>query len=117
MFTVSFRRTACLLLLTIVLTAPWASAAPQPVRLRLAQAGQPGAELFAEMWRFFQSAWAKVGCSLDPGGQCVAVKEGCGLDPSGQCLAVKEGCGIDPGGHCVLAKEGCTIDPGGLCRP
>lgn len=94
MLTASFRRKTVLLVLFVVLAAPWASAAE--VRSEGRQAVQAveasPLDLLGRVWSFLQNAWAKSSCSIDPDGLCPAQPP-------------------------VQSKSSCHIDPDGLCRP
>lgn len=85
------RRTAVLVLLSLLLAAPWASA-------------EPAAKATGGFWSFLVRVWSTAGCWIDPLG-CPAqtsTDEGCHIDPLG-CLAQTSsdaGCGLDPLGGC-----------------
>jgi hypothetical protein len=88
------------LVLAAAVPATTAGAAPEgPHALRIARAPA----WWSGIGEWLTGAWAKVGCSLDPNGQC---KQESGVTPSGG------GAGRGPAGA-VRAKEGCSIDPNG----
>jgi hypothetical protein len=67
----------------------------------------------AGVWQWLRTIWAKVGCIIDPSGQCVSAAVSQPPNPQ-----TDEGCVIDPGGiHCrpssAQRDEGCILDPGG----
>ncbi len=82
------RRVVVLAVLSLLLIAPWASAAPrhgssQPAGL----SGIP--DLLSVAWSWIAGGWMKEGCNIDANGRCVTpvpAKEGCNIDPSGHCL-------------------------------
>ncbi|HWM89494.1 MAG TPA: hypothetical protein VN493_01870 [Thermoanaerobaculia bacterium] len=81
----SLRRKIAVLLLALVLAAPWALAA-EP---RFEQRGAAWS-LFDRLWGALTSLWNENGCTLDPSGRCVpdareSLDEGCTIDPSGRC--------------------------------
>jgi hypothetical protein len=94
MLTASFRRKTVLLVLFVVLVAPWASATE--VRSEGRQAVQAieasPLDLLGRAWSFLRNVWAKSACSIDPDGLCPAQPP-------------------------IQAKSACNIDPNGLCRP
>ncbi len=54
-------------------------------------------------WGWLKSLWSEVGCSLDPGGHCVAAPKATPPISRGTGLAApwtNVGCSIDPGGRC-----------------
>ena len=105
------RRTAVLMLLTVVLLVPGAaSAAPRSI----------SPSFLPRVWSLLEALWPAAGCLIDPSGLCkgttsampATVDEGCGIDPSGRCkgspasvpslpASTDEGCGIDPNGRCT----------------
>ena len=114
------RRKIVLLLVAVLLIAPWASAAPRPGSVHPASlSGELGIPDFLnQVWKLFAGAWTKEGCNIDPSGRCGSTP----VAPSP--LPTKEGCHIDPSGRCVSApvapsllptKTGCHIDPSGQC--
>lgn len=72
-----------LIVLTILLAAPWSAAAPR-------QDLAPAPQLLARLWHQVVALWGDIGCIMDPHGGCRETST-----PSGDI-----GCGIDPGGTC-----------------
>ncbi|HVG06906.1 MAG TPA: hypothetical protein VNM67_04315 [Thermoanaerobaculia bacterium] len=91
MRTTSFHLKVVLLLLLLVLAAPWASAAgPGQDGARPASAADSPLVLLGRFWDFLRSAWSEEGCHIDPDGRCVPAPRpqadtGCHIDPSGGC--------------------------------
>jgi hypothetical protein len=92
------RKAAVLVLLGLVLAAPWASAAEARER-------EP---LLHGLWSFLGSVWSAAGCRLDPLG-------GCSTGEEPQAPGTDAGCRLDPWGCPPLPSEdhGCRIDPWG----
>jgi len=120
------RTAAVLLVLTLILGAPGAYAAPASSSARAAS----GNEILHQLWGLLTSFWSQAGCRIDPLGGCApSPNEGCRLDPLGGCApSPNEGCEIDPLGRCSTSSstkisppptldEGCRIDPLGNCLP
>ncbi|HWM90549.1 MAG TPA: hypothetical protein VN493_07255 [Thermoanaerobaculia bacterium] len=82
----SLRRRISVLLLALVLAAPWSLAA-EP---RFEQRGAAW-NLFDRLWGALTSLWSEAGCTLDPSGKCLGGNvapmgdNGCTLDPDGRC--------------------------------
>lgn len=106
----SFGRSAVILALVLLLTAPWeAAAGPRlgDTLRRAAFSDSATPDFVSGFLSFVARLWDKAGCILDPHGQCVLEeKEGCGLDPHGLCtpIQVDNGCRIDPHGGCVSGQ-------------
>jgi hypothetical protein len=86
----SFPRNVFLLLLVVMLAAPWAAAAVGPTDARPVQAAASRLDLLARFWTFLKSAWSETGCHLDPDGRCAPAHQpqtdsGCHIDPNGGC--------------------------------
>ena len=119
-----------LFLLAVLLTTPWASAAPRHGGGRPAGASGVGVipDVLGQVWSYLKEVWRKTGCNIDPDGRCAtaAVDAGCNIDPNGRCrtgvspVSVDTGCQIDPDGRCRFGASsvdtGCQIDPFGRCR-
>lgn len=112
-------RRIVLLAVLVLLIAPWASAAPRPGSTPPASTsvgiGIP--DVLSLAWRFITGGWMKVGCNIDPNGQCVAplpTKEGCNIDPFGRCLPASS-TSAPVSSPLDSADLGCQIDPGGRC--
>jgi hypothetical protein len=95
----ALRRAAVLVLLGLILAAPWAAAlearserAPQEATR---EARSP-LDLVHSFWSLLAEAWSKEGCAGDPLGGCAPR------------TAPTTG---------VQSDAGCTIDPLGGCRP
>lgn len=119
------RRTAALFVLSVLLAAPWSTAAPRQIP-RAAPA-----PLVSRLWSRLTALWSDIGCILDPSGLCrgSALPQGdigCILDPGGACHGSAAtqgdiGCIADPNGACrgsalPQGDIGCIIDPNGACR-
>jgi hypothetical protein len=109
------RKTVLVVLVVLLLTTPWASAAPRQGRGGPVTAfGILVPDVLSQAWSFLTGGWRKEGCHIDPDGRCVT---------PATPLQTKEGCHIDPnGGQCVTsappmssADTGCQIDPFGRC--
>lgn len=77
-----FRRLA-VLAVTFTLTLPLSAAVFPDLAPRRAET----TGLLGQVWGLLTSAWAEVGCSIDPSGQTGAtpqVDEGCSIDPDGR---------------------------------
>jgi len=108
------RKTVLVVLVALLLTTPWASAAPRQGRGGPVTAfGILVPDVLSQAWSFLTGLWSKEGCHIDPDGQYV---------PAPAPLPTKEGCHIDPNGRCVtqtapvsspLTDTGCHIDPDG----
>ncbi len=97
------RRAVVIVVLGLILAAPWASAEPV-FKVTRSQS------LLPSLWSFVARVWSAAGCWIDPLGRCLA-----GPQPP----SADAGCGIDPLG-CpaqISADEGCIIDPLGGCAP
>jgi hypothetical protein len=109
------RKTVLFVLAALLLTAPWASAAPRhgtggPVTAF--GIGIP--EVLDQAWQRLIEIWRKTGCNIDPDGRCAtsatpasSADSGCHIDPNGQCQtsaapvsSADTGCQIDPFGRC-----------------
>ena len=100
----SFCRTAFLVVLTLLLAAPWSAAEPRT-------GGAPSPRLLDQAWTWLTALWGDIGCGIDPSRLC---------RPATDSLEI--GCGIDPDGRCRNSSEeqgqrdiGCLIDPNGGC--
>jgi hypothetical protein len=109
------RKTVLVVLVVLLLTTPWASAAPRQGRGGPVTAfGILIPDVLSQAWSFLTGGWSKEGCHIDPNGRCVT---------TAAPLPTKEGCHIDPdGGQCITsappmssADTGCHIDPNGSC--
>ena len=95
----TIRSRIALVVLSLVLVAPWASAS-QPQSRRTERS--PGVMSSSLPWRLmeilrglFPSSWAKNGCSADPDGRPV-----CQQVPSTPTTTSENGCSLDPDGRC-----------------
>ena len=105
------RKIAAVLLLVLLLGAPWAAAAaPRAVPpWRAAGLG----DLLVQVWSALTVLWGDAGCSLDPNGRCQGaptLDEGCSADPSGRCKGATVPMAPPP-----TLDEGCSLDPDGRC--
>lgn len=97
----SLVRISVLFVLTILLAAPWSTAAPQQDR-------ESSAPLLVQLWNQITAfLWGESGCGMDPGGVCKegSPPSGCIMDPHGGCRESSaptgdSGCGMDPHGGC-----------------
>lgn len=83
----SSRRRIAVLLLALVLAAPWSLAAEPRFEQR-----EAAWSLFDRLWGALTSLWSENGCTLDPNGKCLG------------------------GNTAPTGDEGCTVDPNGRCR-
>ena len=103
----TFGRIAFLVVLAVLLAAPW-SAAEGP-----RAGGDTSPRILDQAWSWLSILWSKIGCGIDPSGLCQPAKEnleiGCGIDPVGRCHGSAQdgeqsqrdiGCGLDPSGGC-----------------
>jgi hypothetical protein len=94
------RSRIALLILVLVLAAPWASASQH--RGRHAERSPETASnsvswsLLEVLRGFFTGSWTKNGCSADPFGKPV-----CQQDPSSSTTTSENGCSADPDGRCT----------------
>lgn len=131
------RKTVLIVLAALLLTAPWASAAPRHGTAGPVTAFGIGIpDVLDQAWSFLKGLWSKEGCHIDPNGRCItsstpasSADSGCHIDPNGQCItsatpasSADTGCHIDPDGRCITsaapvssADTGCQIDPFGRC--
>jgi hypothetical protein len=109
------RKTVLVVLVVLLLTTPWASAAPRQGRGGPVTAfGILVPDVLSQAWSFLTGGWRKSGCQIDPDGRCVtsatptsSVDAGCNIDPNGsQCRL----------GSAQLTDIGCNIDPDGRCH-
>lgn len=88
-----FRRTLAVFILSLVLTAPWSSAAGLPSEsVRPVKAAEVSPDLLGRIWSFLSNLWSDEGCYIDPSGRCGArpaatPDSGCYIDPNGRCGA------------------------------
>ncbi|HVT16471.1 MAG TPA: hypothetical protein VHQ90_09890 [Thermoanaerobaculia bacterium] len=93
-------RLAAALVAVVLAAAVPVTAAPEgPHALRSALAPA----WWSGIGEWLSGAWAKVGCSIDPNGQC---KQDAGATPG-------SGGGVRSPAGAFRAKEGCSIDPNG----
>ena len=91
MLTVSFRRTAFLLLLVAFLATPWASAAGLRLErpLPVSASEPPSWDLLDRVWSFLQGVWGDAGVEPEGrGGPALPgpeEKTGCEINPNGSC--------------------------------
>jgi hypothetical protein len=107
------------LVLTVALVAPWASAS-QPLRQaeRSARSTSVPApwNLLEMVWSLLTGSQTENGCSLDPNGGCIGQPatttsdNGCSADPNGTCIVPPV-----PSGSTPTPKNGCSADPDGRC--
>jgi len=117
-------RVAALVVLSLLLAAPWSAAEPRQDR------GAVPARLLGQLWSQWSILWSGIGCVIDPNGGCGGSAPsqtdiGCIADPSGRChdSAASQadiGCILDPDGRChdsaaPQADIGCILDPSGGC--
>jgi hypothetical protein len=91
----SLRRKTALLLLTSLLALPWAATAtPRPESPRRAEAAASAfLDVLARAWSLFTGVLNKEGCHIDPSGRCIPAEPpstiqtdtGCHIDPNGRC--------------------------------
>jgi hypothetical protein len=96
----TFRRTAVLVLLALILAAPWAAALEarsERVSNEATREAQSPLDLVHSFWNLLAGAWSKEGCRIDPLGLCV---KGAGTAPQPP-----------------TSKSGCTMERLGGCRP
>lgn len=111
------RKTVLIVLVALLLTTPWASAAPRQGRSGPVTAfGIVVPDVLDQAWSFLAGLWRKEGCHIDPDGRCStsvaptsSADTGCQIDPFGRCYS-----NAAPSG---LADSGCQIDPDGRCKP
>jgi hypothetical protein len=111
-----FRRMLTVLVLSLVLTAPWSSAAGLPGEsVRPVKTAEVSPDLFGRIWNILSKLWSEEGCYIDPDGRCGArpaatPDSGCYIDPDGNCGARPTATPLTG-----QADSGCMIDPNGRC--
>ena len=94
MFRRRLLRTFAVLVVSVALTTPLCEAASRGRASRTSPAfNHPG------IWAWVTSFWAKVGCSIDPGGLCATNPTSQPLAPVPSGSSLEEGCSLDPGGR------------------
>jgi hypothetical protein len=100
----SLGRTLAVVVVSLILATPWCSAAPRKAPSP-AQASRPTTstlpDLARHLWGRLTERWAKVGCSIDPGGLLSLLT--CEVSPT-----------PDSGIYQSNGDVGCSLDPGGL---
>jgi hypothetical protein len=98
----SLRSGIAVLVLALILVAPWASAS-QPRGRRVVHPAEAASismswnHLAQILQRLFTGLWAKNGCRMDPFGRPVCEQD---PDPTSQSQG-EAGCQVDPNGGCV----------------
>ena len=94
MFRRRLLRTFAVLVVSLALTTPLCEAASRGRASR-----NSPAFTHLRIWEWVTSLWAKVGCSLDPGGLCATNPTSQPLAPVPSGSSAEAGCSIDPGGR------------------